>query len=110
MSAAPLCRTAAQVESAIGGQARVRGLLAEQAFHGPKGNLLAMWPVLQLVDGSSVLLGSPWQPDSRPDAALLAPLQGRLAEAEGVLHGEPPGSLQNLPTPCLLPVAAVAAA
>lgn len=102
------CTTTAQVEAAIGGTARVQGLLRLHDFRTAKHTLLATWPVLQLADGGLVLLGSPWQADSRPADALLAPLMGQAALATGTLLGEPPGSLQNVAVPCLLPVASLA--
>lgn len=100
----PVITSAAALEPHFDQQASVRGVLVIAPFHNAKGKLLAQAPALRLADASLVLLGSPWLAETRPAQALIDALLGQMAQASGLLHGQPPGSVQNLATPCLSPV------
>lgn len=98
------CRTTSEVERAIGQDVRVEGVCEIRPFHSAKGVLIAEWPGVRLDDDGFVLIGSFWQRSTLPPDPRALGAVGLRIEVFGRLHGSPPGSVQNIAIPCVLPV------
>jgi len=107
--APPDCTSNAQIETHIGSVCRVLGTWELRQFYGKKGNVIREWPVVLLDDGGDVLVESFWDEAAKPDDETIARHQGARVAVTGMLHGEPPGSFQNVPIPCLSPVDSIEA-
>lgn len=105
-----VCRTTADLEAAWGQTCRVSGRYETRELTDKGGEVFRVWPVVVLDDGAEVLVGSIWKPSEMPSADTTARLRGQRVEATGTLHGEPPGSIQNIVMPCVSPVDALEAA
>jgi len=100
----PTATSAADLEAAIDQRCRVVGRYELRDFHTKKGGVFATWPAVVLDDGTAVLIESLWDASKRHDDATAAAHQGKRVAVTGTLHGEPPGSMQNIAMPCLSPV------
>ncbi len=98
------CVSLKDLEGRFGQSCRVAGVCEVRPFHNPKRVLIAEWPGVRLEDGGFVLMESFWQKDRVPDVEGLKRWNGRPIEVTGVLHGAPPGGIQNLSIPCLSPI------
>lgn len=100
----PECSTSSEVERSFNKVCTVVGVYELNEFYTKKKTLMANWPVVVLDDGKVVLIESLWDKTKRHDDATIANYQGKRVRVTGKLHGQPPGSIQNISVPCVSPV------
>ena len=106
------CKSESEVAEAFGTEVRVVGELGVKTFYGKKGNVMAGaqdWPVVYVAHHDrEVMVGTCWDPATRPAPALVANCLGRTVAVRGVLHAQPPtvsdGQHANFGHYCIAPV------
>lgn len=87
----PECADAARLAARVGASCRVTGRYQIKRFPGKKvDTVLAEWPVIVMADGTEVMLESLWDPSKAPERGTVTQLAGKLVEATGTVHREPP--------------------
>lgn len=101
------CLTGSDLERAWDRECRVTGTWRVRTLTDKKGQPFRTWPVVELDNGTDVLIGSIWRATEKPDDATTRRHEGQRVSVTGTLNAEPPGSIQNIALPCLSPVTAI---
>jgi hypothetical protein len=99
-----MCKTIDEIEKSTGKECIVLGRYAIKTFYGKKNTVIAEWPVVVVNHKLEVMIGSLWKEEERRDPLEIQRLSGKKVIVRGLVHTEPPGSIQNFSHPCISPV------
>jgi hypothetical protein len=101
------CRNKKEVESALGKKVTFLGCYRIKSFYAKKNTYMKDWPVIMMADSHYVLMESLWNDEKKPEDAAVEIYLNKEVSVTGILHSQPPGSIQNISVPCLSPVYSV---